>query len=247
MGKKPHIAAVPDEADEDGTGRGGASKGLAPGKRRTTFVITEYWDEQVKREASREGTTRSQIYLRAIDEYFQARRGGMATLEEADDSYYDPQHFYTSSQDKKGHSAQFRINIPKPLAGEIASLIQSGRVPAYRSTEDVARDGLYHRVKQVAQWIDNDDLEAAVDIAMLNAQEVAIMEREQQAEELLDNMRSNISRMLARGEEEQLLAYLVAREAYIDSLPSPYREDLIELVEDSRKRIVRRGIKKKRR
>jgi hypothetical protein len=244
MGKNSKLRAVGDvEAD----GAGGASKGLAPGKRRTTFVITEYWDDMVRREANRQGTTRSQIYLQAIAQFCEGHGRGAATLGDAidDAEVYDEQKFYTATQDKKGHSAQFRVNIPKHVAGEIASLVQSGRVPAYTSTEAVVRDGLYHRIKKVAMWVDNDELENAVDIAMMNSLEMSLVEREKQAEELLENIRSNIARMVGRGETDQLLAYLIEREAFVDSLPSPYREDLAEVIRDARKRVARRERKRR--
>lgn len=233
--KDRHLEEVPKPTDR------GAGAGLAAGKRRTTFVITEYWDEQVEREASRQNTNRSQVYLRAIAEYFDNHYGDVSTLDLADDSddLYDPNKFYTASQDKRGHSFHLRVNIPKPLAGEAGAFVQSGRVPAFRSIEDIARNGFYHCLKQVAMKYDAGELETAVDLAMLNAEELAIMEREQQAEDLLENIRANIQRMVGRHEWNGLRRYLTEREGYADSLPSPFREELIEVVADARKKVGR--------
>lgn len=238
--KKNRLEAVPDERPETGEADG-ARRGLKPGKRRTSFVITDYWDDKVKHEAARQSTTRSQIYARAIAEYFDNHYGGgLDTLDAADDDLYDPQKFYTASQDKKGHSFHLRVNIPKPLAGEALSFVQSGRVPAYRSVEDIARDAFVHRIKQVSMWADDGELEMAVDLAMLNIEELAIMDREQQAEELLDNIRANVQRMRSRGEDEAMRRYLSEREGLADTIPSPWREDLLEIVRDERKRLGRR-------
>ena len=131
------------------------------------------------------------------------------------------------------------MNIPKPLAGELTALVQDRRIPQYRTIEDIGRDAVYHRAKQIARMADDGDLENAVDLAMMISDELAIVEREEQAEEYLGAVRANASRMVQRREWPALKRYLAEREGYASTLPSPWREELEEMVDDFRKQAER--------
>lgn len=213
---------------------------IAPSQRATTtsFRIPVFLFNKCNEEAERLGTSLSRIYLRALTQYFETFTvESWATADEQD--AYDPTRFYTYSQDKKGHSVGIRINIPKPLAGELSNLAKSGTVPAYRSTEDVVRDALYHRVKQIARMVDNGELEVAVDMAMLMSDELQMMDEAEEAKELIDAVRSNAQAIYARdgGNMTRLKRYLAQRRELADSIPLPYRADYLSAIEDYEKRI----------
>ncbi len=217
-------------------GEGGETK---PRAIRTSFVINPYWHDWVEEISERMGISKSQIYLTALSEYRDRMEGKAVDAWDTadDDPGYDPHHFYTHSQDKKGHSFHARVNLPKPLAGAIGALVQSGRIPQYRTTEDVIRDATYHRVKQIAHAIDDGELEEAVDMAMLLADELQMIAKEDEAESLLAAMRSNIERMWARGERAALRRYLAEREALVDSIPAPWSDELDGLIKAYRKKL----------
>lgn len=71
-------------------------------------------------------------------------------VEEPDD-HYQADTFYTTSTDKKGHSAQVRTSIPPEMHSQIKRLIESGDFPMYQTMGDFVRDAIFHRVHWVAK------------------------------------------------------------------------------------------------
>jgi len=202
----------------------------------TSFRISTHWFEKVKDEAHRQNTSASQIYHRALAQYFD-QVVSADTWEVEDDDFYDPNAFYTASQDKKGHSFHARVNLPKPLGGAIGALIQSAAVPQYRTVEDVARDAIYHRVKQIARALDDGELEAQVDMAMLVAQELHIIETAQHADELIDAMQTNAAAMWARADYKGLKKFLAERRSVSENLPEPHRTDYLAVIKNFETRL----------
>lgn len=207
---------------------------------RTSFVIPGEWSEYVNEEAARLGASKSSIYMQALAEYRAARTDGEGlsawdTIE--DDKGYDPHHFYTHSQDKKGHSFHLRVNFPKPLAGAIGALIQTGIIPQYRTIEDFARDAIYHRSKQIALAIDDEDLDRTVDMAMMLADELHLIAIQDEAESFIAAVKTNAARLWEQGERAGLRKYLVDREPFVDSIPSPFSGELKDVIAEYRGRL----------
>ena len=224
------LEAVPDPDTPQRRGK--------PATQVTSFRISTHWFDKVRAEAEKNNTSASQIYHRALAEYF-GQKISNESWEVEDDDFYDPNEFYTASQDKKGHSFHMRVNLPKPLGGQLYGLIQSAVVPQYRSVEDVARDAVYHRVKQIARAIDDGELEAVVDMAMLHAQELQITETAQHADELIDAMQTNAAMMWQRGDMRALKKYLAERRGVADSLVEPYRTDYLAVIKNYESRLVK--------
>ena len=226
------LAAVPDE-------------GSSPKARSTTtsFRIPTYWFDKVQEEAQNRDESLSAIYLRALTQYFGTfDNESWATVDDAE--FYDRSRFYTHSEDKKGHSFHLRANIPKPLGGELGALVQSGMVPAYRSVGDIVRDAVYHRVKEVSMMIDAGEVEQAVDMAMLHAEEVKLLDEAQQAEALIEALRANAQAMFSReGGQSRLKRYLAQRREIADSIPEPYRVDYLAAIDDFDQRIAKEEAK----
>lgn len=212
----------------------------------TSFRISTFWYDKVKAEAERNNGSMSQIYHRALSDYF-GQKISNESWEVADDDFYDPNEFYTASQDKKGHSFHMRVNLPKPLGGQLYGLIQSAVVPQYRSVEDIARDAVYHRVKQIARAIDDGELEAVVDMAMLHAQELQITETAQHAEELIDAMQNNAAVMWQRNDGKALKKFLAERRSVADSLVEPYRTDYLAVIKNYEGRLAKEEKRKSKR
>jgi len=203
----------------------------------TSFRIPTYWYNRARDEAKRLDISLSQMYLRALTHYFGTFEASAWETDDDPDSY-DSTRFYTHSEDRKGHSFHVRTNIPKPLAGELSSLVQSGMVPAYRSIGDVARDAIYHRTKQIAQMIDNGELEQTVDMAMLLSDELQIMDEAEHAQQLIETLRANAQSMFSRDSSPaRLKKYLAQRREIASSIPEQYRPDYIAVIEDYEKRV----------
>jgi len=231
-----HIRAVESDSPTGGKSTKGG-KGVQ--KTRTSFVIPQSWMDYVEEEATRQGTSKSQVYLRALAEFRDRHHGTLwDTVDDVD--HYDPRKFYTHSRDKQGHSAHFRINLPTNLAGQMRSLVQSGAIPQYGTVESLIRDAIHHRVMQVAQMVDAGDLEQAVSLAMMVAEEVQMEEADKEAEELVTKIKENGRRMLGQGEYARVRAYLSEREDVIDMLPAPWNRVLKETIGDMRAEVGKR-------
>ena len=208
----------------------------------TSFRIPTYWYKKAQDEARRLDISITQVYMRALTQYFEFLKEGESSWDVIDDEDgYSLSRFYTRSEDKKGHSFQTpRVGIPKPLAGEINSLIQSGVVPPWRSIGDVIRDSLYHRLKWMGKAIDNAELEQTVDMAMLLAEEMQLMDEAEHVGELISAMRENAQGMIARdATPARVKKYLAQRREIADQIPEAYRREYLEAVEDFEKRVSR--------
>ncbi len=213
----------------------------------TSFRIPIYLYNKVRDEAERLDLSLSRVYMRALTEYFEMFKSeSWDTVDDPD--VYDPSRFYTHSQDKHGHSVTVHVPIPKPLAAELANLANSGIVPAYRSSGDVIRDAIYHRTKIIARMVDNGELDVAVNMAMLMSDEIRLLDEAEQAEQLIDALRTNAQAIYARdGSTTRLKRYLAERRESADSIPAPYRKDYLSAIEDYEKRIEGTVGKKSRR
>lgn len=214
----------------------------------TSFRIPTYWYNRVKEEARRLDISITQVYLRALTRYFDAfnTESSWETIDDPD--AYSPSRFYTHSEDKKGHSFYVRAPIPKPLAGEINAIIQSGTVPQWRSMGDVVRDAVNHRVKYISKAIDNAELETAVDMAMLLADELRLMDEAEQAQELIEAVRLNAQAMIARdATPARVKKYLAQRREVADMIPEPYRPDYLDAISELESRLAKVEKKQNRR
>jgi len=213
----------------------------------TSFRIPIYLYNKVRDEAERLDMSLSRVYMRALTEYFEMFKfESWDTVDDPD--VYDPSRFYTHSQDKHGHSVTVHVPIPKPLAAEIANLASSGIVPAYRSTGDMIRDAIYHRTKLIAKMVDNGELDMAVNMAMLMSDEIRMIDEAEQAEQLVDALRTNAQAIYARdGSTARLKRYLAQRREMADSIPEQFRKDYLSAIEDYEKRIEGSEKKKTRR
>lgn len=63
---------------------------------------------------------------------------------------YDVSRFYTRATDGQGHKESIHVKIPPYIARLMAELVESGAVPAYRTSGDIVRDALVHRL----HWLD---------------------------------------------------------------------------------------------
>lgn len=62
---------------------------------------------------------------------------------------YAPNHFFTSSSDRQGHNADARVKFSPELAARCSAIVQSKLIPDYRTTADIFRDALFHRLAYI--------------------------------------------------------------------------------------------------
>lgn len=82
---------------------------------------------------------------------------------------YTPNEFYTSATDHRGDRSMVRISLPPSIATQIAELVQQGRIPEYRTLQDVVRDALVHRLHYVAELLKDPQLNRSVNLLLTKA------------------------------------------------------------------------------
>lgn len=77
---------------------------------------------------------------------------------QADD--YSIAEFYCKATDGRGHSDNLRVRVKPEMAGEVAALVSSGRIPDYTTPQDFIRDAMVHRLRWLSENVDDRDLSA---------------------------------------------------------------------------------------
>lgn len=67
-------------------------------------------------------------------------------------SEYAPDKFYVESTDGRGHKDTIRLSLPPLLLNQAGIIVAQKVVPQYRTSADVIRDGLVHRL----HWLENE-------------------------------------------------------------------------------------------
>ncbi len=62
---------------------------------------------------------------------------------------YSTEKFYTAATDGGGGSSLLHLKIPPSIAGEMGSLVAMRVLPDYRTSHDIVRDSLVHRLHQL--------------------------------------------------------------------------------------------------
>ena len=70
---------------------------------------------------------------------------------EPDRSSYNPDNFYTFSQDTKGHSNAIHVRVPPNIMGAVDELVQSKIFEPLRTTSDFVRDAIHHRLHYLSE------------------------------------------------------------------------------------------------
>ena len=194
--------------------------------------------EEIQNAASREGVSQSQIINQALTSYFQTQlKRSMWDSVGQDDSWYDRKKFYTGSEDKKGHGSQVRFHIPKNLAGQISRIVSSGLIPELRGNNDFYRDAFFHRAKEVAQWIDDGELEHEADLQMMIAEERLIAQQKLDVDELMEETRRNLEEAWAREDWPWLETYLQQRKDKVGVIPESFRGRYTRMLKDFEKKL----------
>lgn len=193
---------------------------------RSIYTTDDLWEE-VQNASKREGVSLSAVVSRAIQQYFATKVTRSSWDTDDESSWYEPTKFYTYSEDKKGHSIQIRMWVPKNLAGQIARVVNSGLVPEYRSAQDFYRDAMFHRAHIVGEWIDDGELKAELGMAILIAEEDEIAQMKKDSETLIARLRENLEEAWNRGDYEWMEQHISGRLEKANSIPEQFRGEFV--------------------
>lgn len=141
------------------------------------------------------------------------------------DDNYDPSHFYVRSTDGRGHGEKMSLTVPPDLLGRVQALIESRKFP-YRTTHDLMRDALLHRLHALNDIVLDPNL-----TEFLNQQRLAhVLEQQrmmvQQAKETIDLTRDHLQACWNANDMSMLVDGLIAAWQAQDGMREPYRTDL---------------------
>lgn len=199
---------------------------------------------KVEEAAGSEGIAQQQLVRQAIFRYLDDVHSSRSAWETLDpDEHYDPDRFYVAGRDQQGHYSEIRVQIPTQLAGEIARLVEDRRIPFYMTRQHVARDAIYHRVKVLSKMLDDGKLEEAVNMAMLESDEIMEASRAEDARRLLASMEANLKALLERAEAngrfERIIAYLEDRADKAQVIDEEWRDEYEGVLREYKKEVRR--------
>lgn len=121
---------------------------------------------------------------------------------------YNPNAYYTQASDKKGHCAKFQVRVPVNVAGEIATVYQSGKIPEIRNAQDFIRDAIIHRLHQLQPILDDPDLERQ--IGMWTIANTALRARQAREEyaEMMTAIGEQVQHLQVTNQTDKLRSYL---------------------------------------
>lgn len=154
---------------------------------------------------------------------------------------YDINRFYCRAKDKDGHSTTVHVKIPDDLAGELAALVQSGRISDYRTMQDVMRDGLVHRLHWVLEHIhdlpNEESLRSALARQVVHNETLRYQEELAELSALPGAIETVCETALQSGDLEQLGRYLEMQTEHVEHLREPFRTQILSIIDRYGQRI----------
>lgn len=138
---------------------------------------------------------------------------------------YDPNKYYTEASDKNGRGDPVNTRIPPQIAGSIAALVQSGRIPEYRTQSDFVRDAVVHRLHTIGERIASGEIMRRVNmVAMLN-EEIQLEKEKEAYDSLMALIDSRYTKYMSQGQHSKANIYIKGRLAEIDAIPDDLQTD----------------------
>ena len=138
---------------------------------------------------------------------------------------YDPDAFYTEGRDKQGGGENVQARVPPQIHGSIAALIQSGKIPQYRTMSDFVRNALVHQLHKDLERMDTPDQLRMLQLVIVMNNEIAAERETETYNDLVAMIERRHMEYIALGKQEQATAYIKRRLADIDAIPDRHQED----------------------
>jgi len=121
---------------------------------------------------------------------------------------YNPNGYYTQASDKKGHSAKITVKVPVNIAGEISTIVQSGKISELRTTQDFVRSAVVHYLHQLQAIIDDPDLERKITMWTIHDDAMKKRQAREQYTEMMVAVEEHIAHLSSTGQTAKLREYL---------------------------------------
>lgn len=114
---------------------------------------------------------------------------------------YDPERFYTRSTNSHDHSVQRSIRLSPALDAVLHHAIE--RIPAYRTTHDVVRDALVHRLHQLDEFADDHPAFVPLLLEQRQAEIDEMRSLRQQWTAMIESLDRFLGEMIDNGEYDE--------------------------------------------
>jgi hypothetical protein len=151
-----------------------------------------------------------------------------------DDSEYSPDNVYNRSTDGHGHNVNLQTRVAPDIAGEINALVASQVIPEYRTSADVVRDALVHRLYHIAQRTKNGDLERRITIEMRLARLDAWRAEMANMERLLGEQTEALQKALDLLDLDMMERLLQVATENVEVMRDPYAQNLKDQIKSFR-------------
>lgn len=150
----------------------------------------------------------------------------MMKLFKTEDGGYDPDKWYVTSMDDTGQTRQVRIAIAPRLYAEMERIVQSGQVPAYSTVAAMFRDAIVHRLRYLADHLDNAHLHEVVNHAIRQADMQRQVDEVAYNREYIESVRDGLR--LAQDELDDVAMERIAMTAWASTfdMRDPYQTEL---------------------
>lgn len=156
-------------------------------------------------------------------------------------SGYDPDAFYTSSTDDKGHGHVVSAQVPPDIAAQVAWLAESSQFPAYRNKSDVIRDAVVHLLVKRAEESGDHEHQRRAKLLLHKLDAAELQQEMSNNKELVATYRKTMYAAWMNGDTETLRAALFKAEDTRLLMKAPYDSELGDLVVEYRKLVNGEG------
>ena len=153
---------------------------------------------------------------------------------------YDPDTIVTDSQDGHGHSAHLRVHVPKTWGAIMHGVVNSDAWPEYRTTQDILRDALYHRLHWIEQQKNREQVPGVAESIRRERLRTEIersnLEQEER-QQFVGEVEQGLGRRIAAGDIDGARKLLDQAEVVVSEFPEPYRAHAEERMRVWRERL----------
>lgn len=150
---------------------------------------------------------------------------------------YSPDKFYCRSSDTHGHYRHVRVNVPPTMAGMLESMVESGGIPEYRTSQDVIRDAIVHRLEYLNKvYMKSEKYERVLAVERRRALVEQLTLQMQEFGHLVESIRRSISEAALAGDWYALQMALdnAEIEAEGPTMRDPYKGQILAIVDEAR-------------
>ena len=138
---------------------------------------------------------------------------------------YDPDAFYTEASDKKGRGEPVQARVPPQIAGGIAALVQSGKIPQYQTMSDFVRNAIVHQLHKDAERTRDEGLRRVVTMVTLLNREIAMQREDDDYAKLMSLIDAHHTNLLTHHRIDDAHQYVKTRLTEIDAIPLRFQDD----------------------